>query len=64
MNNLTPNLQLSEEEISFVANAMKVWYNIRERTKSEEAMIDVLQKKFSDAVRLYKSELFMNGILK
>ena len=62
MDNLTPNLQLSEEEISFVANAIKVWYNIRERTKSEEAMIDVLQKKFSDAVRLHRAELLMNGI--
>ena len=62
MNNLTPNLQLSEEEISFVANAIKVWYNIRERTKSEEAMIDVLQKKFSDAISLHRTELFMNGI--
>ncbi len=62
MNNLTPNLQLSEEEISFVANAIKVWYNIRERTKSEEAMIDVLQKKFADAISLHRTELFMNGI--
>ena len=62
MDNLTPNLQLSEEEILFVANAIKVWYNIRERTKSEEAMIDVLQKKFSDAISLHRTELFMNGI--
>ncbi len=62
MDNLTPNLQLSEEEISFVANAIKVWYNIRERSQSEEAMIDVLQKKFSDAVRLHRIELFMNGV--
>jgi predicted DNA-binding transcriptional regulator YafY len=62
MDNLTPNLQLSEEEISFVANAIKVWYNISKRSESEEAMIDVLQKKFKDAVRLNRAELFMNGI--
>jgi len=53
---------LSEEEILFVANAIKIWCNIRERTKSEE-MIDVLQKKFADAVSLHRAELFMNGIL-
>ena len=61
MNNLTPNIQLSEEEISFVANAIKIWYNIQKRSESDEAMIDVLQKKLSDARRLYRIELFMSG---
>ena len=63
-NHLTTNIQLSEEEISFVANAIKVWYNITERSESEEAMIDVLQKKFSHAITLHRTELWMNGVLK
>jgi len=64
MDNLTANIQLSEEEISFIANAIKIWYNITERSESEEAIIDVLQQKFSNAISLYRTELWMNGLLK
>jgi len=60
---LTPNIQLSDYELQFIANAIKVWYNIGTRTEDEEKMINVLQKKFADASRLYNAERFMNGEL-